>query len=205
MKKHLLKQLDNNRMLAIVVFLAMAIHTYFKWKWGTLPELLWGCNVASFTIIIGLWFKVPIIVGTGFLWHISVGEPGYLYGVIQSGHTTWVSVMVHSLPTAAAALFLRRSGLPKPSPYLAFLLFLVLVPISHFLTPARFNINMTHQRLWILQQHFPGNWDYRLVFSAFMLSLMLLMDWAFSRWFGRPKDKCFSSNSEHAIKEPQTC
>ena len=100
--------LPYNRALAIVVLLLMFIHTYFKWKWGTLPELLWGCNFASLTIICGLWFELPVVVGTGFIWHISVGEPGFLYGVLQSGHTTWISILVHSLPTLAAFLFLRR-------------------------------------------------------------------------------------------------
>lgn len=176
-----------NRILSLAVLAAMVVHTYFKWKWGTLPELLWACNVASFTIILGLFFDKPILVGAGFLWHISVGEPGYVFGVMQTGRTTWVSVMVHSLPTVAAFLSLRRTGLPRSAPYLAFALFIALVPISHYLTPAHLNVNMAHQRLWILQQRFPGNWDYRFVFSAIMLSIMLLADWGFGAILGRPE------------------
>jgi hypothetical protein len=183
------RHFEDNHILAVLVLVAMVIHTYYKWTWGTLPELLWGCNVASFIIILGLWFQLPVVIGTGFLWHLAVGEPGYLFGVIQLGHTTWVSVLVHSLPTAAAFLSLRRTGLPRACPYLAFLLFVVLVPISHYLTPARFNINMAHQRLWLLQRHFPGNWEYRFAFSAIMLSLLLIVDFAFSRWLGRPMAK----------------
>lgn len=188
-------RIEENHFLALAVLAAMAVHTYFKWKWGTLPELLWACNVASFVIIAGLWFRQPLMVGTGFLWHVGVGEPGYILGVVQTGHTTWISVAVHSLPTLAAFLSLRRSGLPRPAPYLAFLLFAALVPISYFLTPAGLNVNMTHQRLWILQQRFPGNWDYRLVFSAIMLSILLLADWGFGGWLGRPASKSPASRS----------
>ena len=187
------RHIENNRLPAVIVLLAMVIHTYFKWKWGTLPELLWGCNVASFTIIVGLWFDLPMVVGTGFLWHISVGEPGYIFGVIQNGQTTWVSVLVHSLPTVAAFLFLRRADLSRLCPYLAFTLFIILVPISHYLTPARFNINLTHQRLWLLQKHFQGNWEYRIVFSSIMLSIMLLFDFLFAIWLGRPSSKLSSA------------
>ena len=45
---------------------------------------------------------------------------------------------------------------------------------------------MTHQWLWILQRHFPGNWHYRFAFSAIMLNLMLLMNFIFARLLGRP-------------------
>jgi len=173
--------LKRDRALALLVLAAMAIHTWLKYRWGTVPELLWGCNVASFVIILGLWFQAPRLIGAGFLWHLCIGEPGYLYGVAQTGHTHWVSVLVHSLPTLAAFFSLRRTGLPKSSPYLAFLMFLALVPISHFLTPPSLNINMTHQRLWLLQQHFPGNWDYRLVFSSIMLAVLVMGDWIFAR------------------------
>lgn len=183
------RHIESNRLLAMLVLIAMAIHTYYKWKWGTLPELLWGCNVASFVIILGLWLEIPLLIGTGFLWHISVGEPGYVFGVIQTGHTTWISVLVHSLPTFGALLALRRTGLPRLSPVLAFLMFVALVPISHYLTPAKLNINMTHARLWLLQKHFRGNWDYRFAFSAIMLSIMFLFDFLFSRWLGRPAPK----------------
>jgi hypothetical protein len=163
------------------------VHTYFKWRWHTLPELLWGCNVASMVIIAGLWVREARWVGMAFLWHLCVGEPGYLYGVLHTGHTHWISVVMHSLPTVAAFLYLRRTGLPRSAPFLAFALFVALVPISHYLTPAHLNINMAHQRLWVLQQRFPGNWDYRLVFSALMLALLLLGDWAMAKVLGRPQ------------------
>ena len=174
-----------NRALSVLVLIAMIIHTYYKWKEGTLPELLWGCNVASFVILLGLWFENALLVGTGFIWHVSVGEPGALYGVLRTGHTTWSSIIVHFLPPITAFVSLRRSGLPRLSPYLAFALFVLLVPISHYLTPPSFNINMAHQRIWVLQQQFKGNWDYRLVFSAIMLSIMLLADLGFGLWLGR--------------------
>ena len=177
---------EESRVLALAVLAAMAVHTYLKWKWGTLPELLWGCNVASFVIIAGLWFRKPLLVGTGFLWHISVGELGFLFGVIQTGKTTWISVLVHCLPTLAAFVSLRRTGLPRPSPYLAFALFVALVPISYYLTPAALNVNLTHERLAFLQRRFPGNWNYRFAFSAGMLALLLIADRGFGAWMGRP-------------------
>lgn len=175
-----------DRRWALLLLAIMAVHTYLKWTWGTLPELLWGCNVASFAIILGLWFRSPAVTGMAFLWHLGVGEPGWLVEVIRTGHTHWVSVLVHTLPALGAFLVLRRTGLPRSSPWLAFLMFVALVPLSHYLTPASLNVNLAHQRLEILQRHFPGIWGYRLVFSALMLGILLLWDLALGRILGRP-------------------
>lgn len=174
------------RWLALLVLLAMVLHALAKWRLGTLPELLWGCNVASFCIAAGLWTDSPQVVGMGFLWHVCIGDPAYLVEVIRSGHTGWTSVAVHSLPPWAALFHLRRAGLPRSAPFLALALFLALVPISHYLTPASFNINLAHDRLWFLKARFPGNWSYRLVFCSGMLSLLLLGDLLLALLLKRP-------------------
>ncbi len=168
--------LRHSRVYALAVLMAMIAHTYIKWRLGTLPELLWGCNVASFCIIAGLWFQSPETVAVGFLWHVCIGDPAYLVEVIRSGHTGWTSVVVHSLPPLAAFFYLRHTGLPRSGPFLALLLFVALVPISHYLTPERLNINLAHDRLWFLKAHFPGKWSYRLVFCAGMLGILLIGD-----------------------------
>ncbi len=108
-----------SRVYAVVVLLAMIAHTFIKWRLGTLPELLWGCNVASFCIIAGLWFRSPQAVAVGFLWHVCIGDPAYLIEVIRSGHTGWTSVVLHSLPPVAAFFYLHRTGLPRSAPSLA--------------------------------------------------------------------------------------
>ncbi|HJU84072.1 MAG TPA: hypothetical protein VJ600_07655 [Holophagaceae bacterium] len=173
--------------LAFLLLLALAAHAWVKWRLGTLPELLWGCNVATFFLVAGLWTCSAALVGMAFLWHICVGDLAYLAGAVQQGHWGWSSVLVHSLPALAGLVDLRRTGLPRSSPYLAFLMFVALVPLSHYLTPVSLNINLTHQRLMFLQRAFPGNWDYRIAFSVGLLGLLLAGDALAARWFGRPE------------------
>jgi len=187
-------RLPARKVWALLLLLAMAAHTLYKLQNGILPELLWGCNIASFLIILGLWVDCPTLVGPGFLWHICLGDVAFALGVAMRGQAIWplflagwTSVLVHTLPTVAALLFLVKRGLPRCSPYLALLLFIVLVPISHYLTPAHLNINMAHVRWHPLSRVFPGNWSYRIVFSLCMLSLFLLGDFIGGRTMGRPK------------------
>ncbi len=183
------------RVFAVVVLLAMIAHTYIKWRLGTPPELLWGCNVASFCIIAGLWFQSPRAVAVGFLWHVCIGDPAYLEEAIRSGHTGLTSVMVHSLPPLAAFFYLRRTGLPRSTPFLALALFIVLVPISHYLTPMALNINLAHDRLWFLKAQFPGNWSYRIAFCAGMLGVLLIGDQLLALLLKRPPKSALNPSS----------
>jgi hypothetical protein len=170
------RSLTPSRVAALGVLAVMLMHTAFKMQCGTLPELLWACNVASFGIVLGLWFGNLHLVGMGFLWHLCVGEPGWLYGVWYRGWPGWTSVMVHTLPTLAAAWALKRQGLPRSAPYLACGLFVLLVPVSYLLTPPEMNVNLAHQRLWFLQQRFPGVWEHRAAFTLGLLMLLLVGD-----------------------------
>ncbi len=186
---------DRNRRLALAVLATLLFHTVVKARLGTLPELLWGCNVASFLIAAGLWLGEARLVGPAFLWHLAVGEPAYVWGALQAGHTGWTSILAHSVPTVCAFLFLRRRGLPRSAPYLALLLFVALVPLSFAFTPPALNVNMAHQRLDVLQARFPGLWSYRAVFSAGMLALLLVGDALASRVLGRPSPPAGSGES----------
>lgn len=183
------------RRIALLLLLAMVAHALVKWRLGTLPELLWGCNVASFCIIAGLWMDSPQVVGMGFLWHVCIGDPAYVIEVIRSGHTGWTSIVVHSLPPVAAFCYLRRTGLPRSAPFLALALFIVLVPISHYLTPVPLNINLAHDRLWFLKVRFPGNWSYRIAFCAGMLGLLLVGDQLLALILKRPPKSAMNPSS----------
>ena len=74
------------------------------------------------------------------------------------------------------ALHLRHSRAWAAVLLVALLLFIALVPISHYLTPSQMNINLANERLWFLKSHFPGLWSYRVIFCAGMLALLLLGD-----------------------------
>lgn len=186
---------SRNRLLALAVALALLAHVLAKARLGTLPELLWGCNVASFLILGGLWTGAVRLVAAAFLWHLAVGEPAYLVLVLREGHTGWTSVAAHSVPTACAFLFLRSRGLPRSAPFLALGLFLALVPLSRALTPPELNVNLAHQRLDFLAARVPGTWTYRLAFTGGMLAALLAADVMLARWLGRPSPPAGSGES----------
>jgi hypothetical protein len=172
--------------MALVLLAMMAVHAFLKWRAGILPEMLWVCHIATFLLIVGLWTRTVPLVGMAFLWHLCVGDPAYLVEGLRQGDWAWNSVLVHALPPLAGLVFLRRSGLPRSSPWLAFGLFLALMPLSRALTPPGLNINLVHRRIDFLEARFPGAWSYRLVFASGTLALLLAGDALLALGLKRP-------------------
>jgi hypothetical protein len=103
------------------------------------------------------------VVGAAFVWRVALGEPGFLAGLGSGERYAWTSALVHLVPTVLAALYLRRSGLPRGSAAWALAVSLALVPLSRAWTPPALNVNFAHRRVAFLEQAFPGRWSYRLV------------------------------------------
>ncbi len=164
------------RRLAALLLLILGAHALVKVHLGTVPELLWACNVSSLILVAALWFDWAPGLGLALVWHLCVGEPGWIAGIAARGWAFpgWTSVAVHTLPPAFAILGLRGRSLPRASAALALVMFVVLVPPSHYFTPVALNVNLAHQRLGFLAARFPGNWDYRLAFCVGLLGLLLL-------------------------------
>lgn len=167
------------RPAALLLLLVLALHTAVKARLGTLPELLWACNVSTLLLAGALWWDHRPLIGMALLWHLCVGEPGWIAGIAARGWAFpgWTSVAVHTLPPVCALLAVRGRGLPRSSAPLALGMFVLLVPPSHYLTPPELNINLAHQRLGFLAEAFRGNWDYRLAFCGGLL-LLLSAGWA---------------------------
>ncbi|HJV23467.1 MAG TPA: hypothetical protein VJ570_12265 [Holophagaceae bacterium] len=132
--------------------------------------------MSSFVLVAALWWDWAPGMGLALVWHLCVGEPGWIAGIAARGWAFpgWTSVAVHTLPPTLAFLGLRGRGLPRASAFLALAMFMALVPPSHYLTPAALNVNLAHHRLDLLTGRFQGNWDYRLAFCAGLLGLLLL-------------------------------
>ncbi|MBI3131206.1 MAG: hypothetical protein HYZ13_07605 [Acidobacteria bacterium] len=164
------------RLASLLLLVVLGAHALVKVRLGTLPELLWACNVSSLILVAALWFDWAPGMGLALVWHLCVGEPGWIAGIAARGWAFpgWTSVAVHTLPAAFAFLALRGRGMPRISAFLALAMFVALVPPSHYLTPALLNVNLAHQRLGFLASRCSGNWDYRLAFCGGLLGFLLL-------------------------------
>lgn len=172
--------------MALIVLAVLLVHAYVKYRRGILPELLWGCNLATVCVIGGLWRDRPALTGAGFLWLACVGDPWNLYQMVAARAVSVVSAVMHVVSTIASFLSVRRKGLHPASPLIAVGIFVFIMPLSRALTPPGLNVNFAHARVPQIVTLFPGVWEYRAVFTGMMLLPLLAGDRLFARYLGRP-------------------
>lgn len=128
---------------ALVVLGACALHAAHKLEHGLFAEMLWACHVASLAIGLGILLHRTWLVAVGTLFHVAVGAPAYVLDLIVLRTTTPTSVLIHVLPPLAGLVLLRRgSPWPRWTPVAAGSLYLVLIPISRWLTEPALNVNL---------------------------------------------------------------
>jgi hypothetical protein len=127
---------------ALLLFAQLALHALDKFGDGKLPEMLWTCHVTSGMVALGLAARHRGMVVVGGLFHAAVGLPSYVLDVVAGGTTTWVSAALHGVTPALGVWQMRRSGIPRASPWIAAGLWVVMMGVARLLTPAVLNVNL---------------------------------------------------------------
>lgn len=170
----------------LLIFLALLIHAWDKAQRGILPEMLWFCHVASACIGVGILLRIPWLNAIGFLFHASIGLLGYLLDVFATGTTRLMSVVVHLLPLVLGGVAVRCMGYAEGTLWRTLVLFfLVVQPLSYFLTPPLLNVNLVFSPWPALAPWFPNIWLYRLFNALLGLAFLSVGDLLLKRWLGK--------------------
>ncbi len=164
-----------SRVLGVALLLALAAHALQKAP-GAWLDMLWFCHVATLLLAVGLLLPSMRLAAVGFVSHVAIGFPSYLFDLVFVGGTTLTSVIVHLLPLVAGAWALRRLGFWRPSGLWAAALYAVLMPISYWLTPESLNVNLAHKPWGPFAAHLSttGSWALNAVMALGLSSLAAL-------------------------------
>lgn len=144
----------------------------------SLTELLWSCHVATLTLALGVLFRARTAVATGWLFHLSIGLPAWLVEIVVTRGTFGAakldlgllatSALVHLLPIAVGARWLRRGGFAIPIRVMLFawLIQTALIPLSRPFTPPELNINLAYGVWPALMRSFPRLWVFQAAACA---------------------------------------
>ncbi|MBI3132949.1 MAG: hypothetical protein HYZ13_16660 [Acidobacteria bacterium] len=167
----------------------MALFAAWKLRLGTLPELLWFCNAASFILVPALWFESSTLVGMVLLLRLALGEPGHLYAFAVTGKVEWVSLLANLPPLFAAWWYLRKRGFPRHVALWAFTFVGLALAASRLFTPADLNVNLVFRRHGLLERLFPGLWSYRVALAALIMTFLGVGEGLLARWLTRPESR----------------
>jgi hypothetical protein len=131
---------------AVLLVLLLLLATQ-KVQAGVGLEMLWACHVASAMLALGLLFDLPVLIATGFLFHVAVGIPAYLLHLATGGDISAVSFLLHLLSPLFGWLAWRRQALPAVVPWLVLGTFLGLMAACRFATPESLNVNLAFHPL----------------------------------------------------------
>jgi hypothetical protein len=182
----LMRWTSQSRWSGIALLAALALHAWYMGR-PDLPHMLWSCHVATFVLAVGILVRVPILVSAGFLFHLAIGLPAWSVEIILTrgtfggtaviGRVVATSILVHMLPIVAGMLFLGFRKLTLRAVPLAWLIQVGMIPISRSLTPAEFNVNLSHAVWPQLAGTFPRLWVFQLAASLVCLTSLLVV-WA---------------------------
>lgn len=180
-------------LLAALVLGVLALHALGKLEHGLLGEMLWACHVASLLVGIGMLTRRTWLIAIGTLFHLAVGLPAYLLDLIVLRTTTFTSVLAHTVPPMAGLLALRHEAWPRWTPLAAGSLYIVLIPISRWLTEPALNVNMAFTPWPPLAALSPSPW---LAWLANVAGMALLLP-VFDRWIRRWSASLSSGGAAH--------
>jgi len=179
--------------LAAGVFLALALDAWTKGP-GNLSEMLWACHWASLLIGLGILAGSRGAACSGLLFHLTLGIPAWLLGLLFSRELYPTSVLVHSLPPLAALFYLRDlEALPQYLALRAWVLHPAAIVVSARFALPDLNVNMAHQPWPPLAHLFPDLGYFRLAAVSLSLLMLLLMERALRRWLAERTGRRASS------------
>ncbi len=178
-----------DRGFAVAIVAALLAHAGITKFPDLLPEMLYVCHIASFTLALGLLLQRPLLVAIGFVFHLGVGFPTWGLDIVVMQTTTPTSILVHLLPLLAGYFYLRKTGIPKGATAGALGMCALLVPVSYWGTPPALNVNVVH-RVWEpFQDVFSSQVIYLACNFAVAAVLMALAQVGFQMFVGKAQQK----------------
>ncbi len=125
-------------MLALYIVLV-----FQKTQAGLGAELFWLSHVTSAVLAIGLLAEVPLMIAAGFLFHLAVALPAYVFYLATGGETSLMSFLLHVLSPLFGAMACWRIALPTRALMLTYGIYVAVILATLAFTPAAMNVNST--------------------------------------------------------------
>lgn len=158
--------------LPLAFFLAQAIH---YWKINELGHMLWMCNIGNLLLAIGLFLNHARLIRVAVIWMIPGLVVWFIYVVLDWGLVT-SSILAHVGGIIVGLLAIRTVRMDRSSWLYGLAWYLVIQLLSHFITPAEMNVNVSHSVYPGWQATFNSYWKFWFVLTLLTAVVLWLLN-----------------------------
>ena len=129
------------RITGAILLALYLVLVFQKTRAGLSAELLWLSHVTCAVLALGLLLDVALMIAAGFLFHLAVALPAYLFYLASGGETSLMSLLLHVLSPLFGWMACRGAPLPTPALLLTYTIYVVVIGATLAFTPAAMNVN----------------------------------------------------------------
>jgi hypothetical protein len=169
--------------LPLGFFLAQGIH---YWRINELGHMLWMCNIGNLLLAIGLFLNWALLIRVAVIWMIPGLAVWFVYVALDWG-LVLSSTLAHVGGIFVGMVAIRKIGMDRGAWLYALAWYLIIQLLSHFITPAELNVNVSHSVYPGWQQTFNAYWKFWLVLTVataivlWILNVVLYKLWPVDR------------------------
>lgn len=129
------------RLLGAVALLCFLVHAGYHVASGRVPDVFWGCHVATLLVGIGALLGRAEPIAVGVLW-LCFGNPLWVLDISTGGEFLPTSLLTHVGGFMIGLWAAKRVGFPRFSWVRAALGYVALLGLTRVCTPRAANVNL---------------------------------------------------------------
>ena len=167
---------------AVLLFF-WALQARNRYACGKSVEMLWNCNVATFSVAVGSLLRWDRAISVGLL-VAMLGFSMWIIGLITGIEVTLPSLVTHPATVIVGFLGVRSCGIPAGSWWQAWLVIVGLHMLCRVASPRELNVNLAHAIWPGFDRYFSSHRTYVLFLVALYFVFLFVVEAALRRYLG---------------------
>ena len=178
--------------LPLIFFLAQAVH---YWRINELGHMLWMCNIGNLLLAIGLFLNQTPLIRVAAIWMIP-GLVVWLAYVVLAWGVFLSSTLAHIGGLLVGLLAIKQVRMDRTAWLYALVWYLGIQLLSHLITPAELNVNVSHSIDPAWRQTFDAYWKFWFVLTVATAMILWVLDLLLYKLWPATSEKALNSQRE---------
>lgn len=161
------------RLIGIFPLAFFIAHLLYHYNQGAISNILWMCNISTFTLSLGLFLNKPTIIKVSALW-LMLGFPLWIIDLLQFGQTPVTTFLIHIGGSSIALYTLKYVRFSQNIWIYSFIWYLFVQQFCRMYSPFSLNVNLAHTSRSLLGINIDTYFLYWLA-TSLLIALLLFV------------------------------